>query len=178
MIMETQTSLSERIEWNKEQKRYMLRRKTSIWNYDPIEQRKLGNNPLSRKTTWHELNVLPQGRRPEKKVLIPIIIKKLATDRETLETLTAYFSQTLEVSILSDSKYANLYLVENMGKAYLNCISSGQCCPIALSGANQTGTEKKFAGKEVRLTDEQALKMIDEGSPVYEKVGSEYRILI
>ena len=69
MIMETQTSLSERIEWNKEQKRYMLKCKTSIWNYDPIEQRKLGNNPLSRKTTWHELNVLPQGRRLKRNFL-------------------------------------------------------------------------------------------------------------
>lgn len=170
------TTLSECILWNKELNRFMVRRITRVWNFDEINQCKLGKQPISKTITWFEISELPEDRRPVKSLIIPIVLKKNATDYQTLTMLTAYFSQDLEVKVLTDEIYKYQFLTKCEGRAFINNLSSGECTPVVMTG-EQVGIQKTFLGKEKRLTESEAQRLL-EFSPCYEKFGEEYKILV
>lgn len=178
MLASTIEKTLEKIVFNKAKDRFMLRKLTRTYNYDPIQQHRLGRNPIAVKEEFLELNALGVNE-PKKAVKVPIIIKKTATDTNSLETLTAYFSQSLEVKVLSDSKYKNLYLTICEGRVFLHLLDVGDTAPLALSGNNQEGTSKEFLGTPKRLTNSEASVLLESGIPLYEKVSDgEYRILV
>lgn len=172
--METINKTLEKIVWVKD--KFMVRRKTRTYNYDSIIQHRLGKNPIASKEEFLELSCLGVDE-PKKSVKVPIIIKKTATNTENLETMTAYFSQTLEVKVLSDSIYKYQYLTVCDNRVFVHNLQSEQSCPVALSG-EQEGLEKTFLGTPKRLTDAEALALLESGCPCYERVGTEYRILV
>ena len=167
-----------RIEFSKEKGRFMVNKRTKTYRFDEINDHRLGKNPIAFKQEWLELSSLGVNE-PKKAVKTPIIIKKTATDTNSLETLTAYFSQTLEVKVLSDSKYIYQYLTVCENRIFIHNLDSGQTAPLAVSGGNQEGTEKTFEGKPKRLTDAEALELMEKGTPLFEKVTEgEYRIVV
>jgi hypothetical protein len=171
-------TMSEIIKFNKEKQKFMLFRVTRTYNFDELRQEKIGKRPISKVTTWHELSALGD-LEPKKAVKVPIIIKKTATDTNSLETLTAFFSQNLEVKVLSDSKYIYQYLTVCENRIFIHNLDSGQTAPLALSGNNQEGTSKEFLGTPKRLTEAEALELIEKGTVLFEKVSEgEYRILV
>lgn len=172
--MSTIDKVVTKIVYNKEQKRYMTHRKTMTFNYDGLTQSRIGANPIKTKIDWIEL---PSCLKKE--VNVPIILKKTATNYETFETIQAYFSSSVKVKVINESIYAHQYLSVDRNRVYLHNISSGQTCPIALSGSNQIGTIKEFSKTEKKLTTDEAVKLMNEGIGVYEKLNdNEVRVLI
>lgn len=174
--MQTCDKILEKIVWVKEKQRFMVRRRTRTYRFDETNEHRLGKNPLTVKEEFLELSELKENE-PLKKVIIGIIIKKQATDRESLETLTAFFTQDLEVSVNTDSIYTWQYLTKCEGKVFVHNLESGQTCPVALSG-EQVGIMKRFLGKEKRLTEAETRDLLEQGYPIYEKNGEEYRLLV
>lgn len=153
----------------------MLSRETRVFNFDPINQRRLGVNPIKITHEELELSAIPIKDRPVKSVTMKVLFMKKAIDTFTLEQLVAYFITELKVEVLSDATYAHQYLTICDNRAWVHNLDSGQSTSVCLS-AQQEGLTKKF-GVEKRLTNEEAEKMLDEGLPCFEKVGSEWRML-
>lgn len=174
--MSTIDKTLEKIVFNKEKQRFMLRKKTKIYNYDPILQHRLGRNPIATKEEYLPLSALGSDE-PKKSVKLPILLRKTATDTNSLEILTAYFSQILSVKILSDDIYKYQYLTVCENRVFVHDLDSGTSAPVAISGETK-GIEKTFLGTPKRLTEAEALAMLESGIPIYEKVGTEYRILV
>jgi len=169
-------SFSQKIKFNPEKNEYMIFRKTRIWNYDKLNQRKYGKNPIEVKEEWLPLSVLGVIE-PKKEVEIDIIILKNAVDTYTLEPLQAYFKQKLKIKVLGDAVYKYQYLVKSMNRAYINNIKSGQCTPIAMTGS-QEGIAKEFLGLEQKITEAEAQKLIADNVAVYQKSGEGMRLVI
>ena len=91
--------------------------------------------------------------------------------------LSAYFTQDLEVKVVSDSVYTWQYLIKCEGRAFINNLESGQCTPVTLNGEQQ-GIAKTFMGKEQRITESEARSLLESGCPIFEKVGNEFRMLV
>lgn len=163
-----------KIQWNKEAKRYMQHVKVMTFNYDSYQQKRMGVNPIHTKTEWLELPACLK-----KEVTVPIILKKTATNYDTFETIQAYFSATLKVRVIAEDTYRDQYLSVDNNRVFLHNVSSGQTCPIALGGTNQIGTIREWLKDEKKLSEDEALALMDSNVAVYEKIGnSEIRMLI
>jgi hypothetical protein len=166
----------EKIVWVKEKQKFMLRKETRTYNYDTINQHRLGKNPIAVKEELFDLSVLGE-KEPKKEVKVPIILRKQNVNTETLETMTAYFTQDLSVKVLSDSIYKFQYVTVCENRIFIHNLNSGQTVGLALSGEQQ-GIEKKLLGTEKRLTEAEATELMESGIPCFEKFQGEYRILI
>lgn len=159
--------------YNKETKRYMTHVKTMTFNYDKTMQTRLGASPIATKFEW-----LPLPECLKKEVSVPIILKKTATNYDTFETIQAYFLSSIKVKVINEDIYKYQYLSVDRNRVFLHNVASGQTCPIALSSSQQ-GTIKTFSKTEKKLSNDEALKLIDEGIGVYEKLSdNEVRVLI
>jgi hypothetical protein len=166
-----------KIEFNKDKGRFMVHNRTKTYRYDTINDHRLGKNPLSTTEDWSELSSLGE-QEPKKLIKMRIVLKKSATDLESLEQLTAYFTQDLQVKVLSDDMYKYQYLTLCEGRVYIHNLSSGESCPLSMSGT-QEGISKVFLGKPVRINPSEALVLLESGFPLYERVSEgEYRVLI
>lgn len=174
--METCNKLMEKILWNKDQKKFMVFRKTLTFNWDKLQQHRIGRNPIAVKEEFLDLSVLGENE-PKRSVKVPIVIKKTALDPITLNSISGYFSQNLEVKVLTDSIYKYHFLTVCENRVFIHNLDSGQTTGLALSGEQQ-GIEKHFLGTEKRLSDSEAQELMESGIPVYEKFQGEYRILV
>jgi hypothetical protein len=174
--METTSNFSQKIKWNPEKKEFNIYRVTKTFNYDKLHQRKLGMNPIETKTEWLPLSTLGT-MEPKKAVELDILIVKNAVDSVSLEPIKGYFKAKLSLKVLSDAIYVYQYIVKSSGRAFINNLKSGQCCPIPLNGS-QAGISKEFLGVEQRITVEEAKKLIADNILCYEKSGEGYRLLI
>jgi hypothetical protein len=174
--MDTTNKILEKIVYVKEKQKFMLRRETRTFYYDPIAQHRLSKNPIKVTEEFLPLSCLGD-REPKKEVTVQIMLKKSNVNTETLETMTAYFSQSLKVSVLSDSTYIYQYVTVDNFRVFIHNLDSGQTCPMALS-SEQVGLKKEFLGVPKRITETQAQALMDSGISVYEKFQGEYRILI
>jgi len=173
----TTSNYSQRIKFNPEKNSFLVQRVTRIYNYDPIRMVKLSHRPVSVKEEWLPLSVLG-SMEPKKSVEIDILILKTAYDLdETFDKISAYFKQTLKINVLSDAKYKYLFLVKSANRAFINNIKSSQCTPLSISGS-QDGIEKTLIGKEERISEDTAQKLISNNVAVYQKSGEGLRLII
>jgi hypothetical protein len=174
--MTTVNKIIQEIVWDKAKFKFKVRRETRTFNYDSLTQHRVGRNPIAVKEEFLPLSCLGD-KEPKKAVTVQIIIKKTALDPETFNQLNAYFTQNLEVSVLSDAMYIYQYVTICENRVFVHNLDSGQTCPLSLS-SEQQGIKKAFLGKQKKLSDSEASELIDSGLPVYEKIGEEYRILV
>jgi hypothetical protein len=176
-MTETIDKILQKIEFNKEKNRIMVHTIKKQYYYDSIRQHRLSRNPINVTEEWHELSFLAD-KEPKKAVKLQILLKKSNVNTESLETMTGYFSQTLEAKILSDSIYQYQYLTIDKGRIWIHNLSSGQTTSLSLTGT-QEGVSKEFLGTPKRLTNDEALKLMESGSPLFERVSEqEYRLLV
>jgi hypothetical protein len=157
-----------------EKGRPVHRIKTMTWRYDSILDHRLGKIPLSTKTEIQEVNVLPINERPVKHTTLKAILKRIATDYETLLPISAFFTMDVTFDILTDEKYAQLYLINDSNKIF--CTNFDETAPCSLSG-NQDGITKKF-GTPKKLNDSEAFALIQKHYPIVEEFQGEYKVII
>ena len=131
--METTNKLIEKIVYSKEKKRFMLSRETRVFNWDSIQQRRLGVNPIKITHEELELTAIPLVRRPVKSVTMKVLFKKVAVDTFTLEQFVAFFVSDLKIDVLSDDIYRFQYLTICDSRAWLHNLDSGQTTSVCLS---------------------------------------------
>jgi hypothetical protein len=165
-----------KIVYVKEKQKFMVRKETRTYNYDSINQTRLGKSPIKVIKEFLPLSVLGE-KEPKKSVKIQILLKRSALNPETLTELFAYFTQTLEVKVLTDSMYKFQYVTVDNFRVWLHNLDSGQTVGLPLSGS-QTGIEKNWLGTEKRITEAQALDLMEKGTPCFEKYQGEFRILV
>jgi hypothetical protein len=163
--------------WNSEQKKLMMHKEVRTYNYDPIAQHRLGKQPINTKTSWYDFENLPEDIKPKKEIKVPIILLRTATNYETYETISAYFLTHLTVKVLSDAIYKHIYLTTCEGRIFVHYLATGETFPIAMTGEN-TGIIKTFSTELRKLTTDEYENYLEQKINVYEKVGTEYRILI
>jgi hypothetical protein len=174
--MDTVNKVIQEIVWDKAKFKFKVRKETRTFNYDSLTQHRVGRNPIAVKEEFLPLSCLGD-KEPKKLVNVQIVIKKSALDPETFNQLSAYFTQNLEVSVLSDSAYVYQYVTICENRVFIHNLDSGQTCPLSLS-SEQIGIKKSFLGKQKKLSNLEASELIDSGLPVYEEINGEYRILV
>lgn len=174
--MDTINKIIQEIVWDKAKFKFKVRRETRTFNYDSLTQHRVGRNPIKVTEEFLPLSCLGE-KEPKKSVNVQILIKKSALDTETFNLLSAYFTQNLEVSVLSDSMYAFQFVTICDKRVFVHNLDSGQTVPLCLSSEMQ-GIKKEFQGKPKKLSDSEAQERLDSGIPVYEQINGEYRIIV
>ena len=179
--MNTINKTTEKIIFDTEKDRFVLRRITKQYRFDEVNDHRLGKNPLSTTEQFLELDALEGDQKLLKKITIPILLIKIITDRETLTNLEGYFKQELIVSVLSDDAYRFKFLSLSNGRIWVHDLDADYTSPLILSGGDhssglQSGIQKKFVGEPKRLTTSEAYALKKQGCPLFEKQGDQYNI--
>ena len=175
--MSNQSTIDKKISYtyfDYEKSKPMHRITTKTYRYDAVNDHRLGKVPLSTKTEILEVSVLPENEKPVKHTTLKVLLKRIATNYETMLPISAFFLLDVEFTILTDEKYEQLYLINDSNKIF--CTNFDQTAPCSLSG-NQDGITKKF-GTPKKLSDAEAYALIQKGYPIMEQANGEYRILI
>lgn len=173
-----QDSFTQRIKFNEEKGKLMVFRKTRTYNYNKLYQRKVGRNPIRVKEEWLEIEEAMGKDAPKKQLELDIIIKRTATDTNTLKPLLAYFSQKLKISVFPNYPY--LYLTAFHGTVFITDFErfNGVTQPLGLS-KGFTGIKIEKGKEEKRLTKEEVKQLIKEGTPIFEEFAdNELRALV